>query len=182
MLDRSDTELRLRRILDATTPRGPLGVGFRMAAPCATLAVAVALAFTPAARAGANEPGPARRLTLFLGLPQVEADLPPALAEDPIDASLVAREVQRHVGDLEQCYARRLRLRPELSGTVVIRWTITAGMVFEQSVLSDTLRDGEVLTCVMDLLHEARFPVSAGGPVEVTLPFGFGRPPPGPGC
>jgi hypothetical protein len=63
-----------------------------------------------------------------------------------------------------------------------MRWTITAGMVLEHGVLSDSLGDAEILTCVKDLLHEVRFPASSAGPTEITLPFAFGRPAPGPGC
>jgi beta-lactamase regulating signal transducer with metallopeptidase domain len=203
MADRSWTEARLRRILDADAPRRPLGAGFRLTARGAMLACAVTLACTaaplapptpsgPASAAagiapGAGNTGDARaakdahagasRGALSIGAPSVngEAFRPPALApEDTIDLSLVAAEVKRNLGGLQQCYERRLLVRPELSGEVAIHWVISpTGKVTEQCITTDTVGDAEITACVNQLIAEATFPAPRGAAVDVTFPFVF---------
>jgi len=193
MLDPSWTEVRLLRILDPAAPRGPLDAWFRLAALGATLACAVTLAFTssppalsmpsgpsPAAaeeRAAAAAPASASHGTLSLGAPYLDVERlpPPALTpEDTLDLSLVESEVKRHLGDLKQCFERRLLVHPELSGEVVIHWTITtAGEVTEQCITRDTVGDDEVRACVNKLVEESRFPAPRGGAVRVSFPFVF---------
>jgi beta-lactamase regulating signal transducer with metallopeptidase domain len=207
MVDLSWTEARLRRILDAAAPRGPLATRFRLASRGAMLGFVVTLACTsspsalpttsgaspsaaevaPAAedeheaREEAEEPGRASHGTLSLGAPSVRGSgdsvtfRPPALPpEGDIDLALVAREVKRHMGDLKQCYERRLLVHPELSGKVVMHWYIaTDGRVPEQCVTEDTLGDEEVVSCVNKLVEECRFPAPTGSAVDVSFPFVF---------
>ena len=124
----------------------------------------------------------ASRATLSLGAPSVRgsgdvvAFRPPALPpEGDLDLSLVAKEVKRHMGDLKQCYERRLLVHPELSGKVVIHWYLTTdGKVAEQCITEDTLGDEEVVACVNKLVEESRFPAPIGGSVDVSFPFVFG--------
>lgn len=86
---------------------------------------------------------------------------------------MVETEVRNHVGELQQCYERRLRVHPQLSGQVVMHWTITpSGDVPEQCVTEDTVGDDELLVCVNDLVKASRFPTS-GAPLRVSFPFVF---------
>ncbi len=130
---------------------------------------------------GAKELGRASHGTLSLGAPSVRGSgdvvdfRPPALLpEGDIDLSLVAKEVKRHMGDLKQCYERRLLVHPELSGKVVMHWYIaTDGKVAEQCVTEDTVGDEEVLSCVNKLVKECRFPTPSGSAVDISFPFVF---------
>jgi len=189
MAERSWTEARLRRILDSGVQRRPPGAWLRFLARGAALACAVTLACTsvrpalPRAGSPIASPGTeahASRGTLSLGAPSVQgahsdAFRPPALApEDTIDLALVADEVQRHLGDLKQCYERRLLARPALSGQVVIHWIITAtGEVSDRCITQDTLGDADVRACVNELVASAQFPAPRGTAVDVTFPFVF---------
>jgi hypothetical protein len=182
MADGSCTEGRLRRILDPATPRRPPGAWFRLAARGGTVALAMTLACAsgPPPAAAAVATGKVAESRLWLASPRFSTEVPLLLAADSLDASLIAAEVQRHAGALEACYARRLRVHPELSGTVTVSWTLIPGMVFDHGVLMDTLHDAEVRSCVEDLVQEVRFrfPASPDGRQEIVLPLFFGQKPP----
>jgi beta-lactamase regulating signal transducer with metallopeptidase domain len=191
MVDLSWTEARLRRILDATAPRRPLRARFRLAVHGLTLACAVTLACTSsppvlppsptevastAALGDEPAPAPAALGTLSVGAPFVRdwdmLRLP--ASQGALDLSLVATEVKRGLGDLEQCYERRLAVRPALSGTVVIHWVIAeTGKVTDACITQDTVGDDEVTACVNKLVQEGHFPAPRGGSVDVSFPFVF---------
>jgi hypothetical protein len=192
MVDLSWTEARLRRILDATAPRRPLRARFRLAVRGLTLACAVTLACTSSppglppsptevtptvAHGGEPAPAPASLGTLSVGGPFVRGSDPFRSPEirGALDLSLVATEVKRHLGNLEQCYERRLAVEPALSGTVIIHWTIAAtGKVTDACITEDTVGDREIIACVNKLVLEGGpFPAPRGGSVDVSLPFVF---------
>ena len=181
MVDLSWTEARLRRILDATAPRRPPRARFRLAVRGLALAGAVTLACTSSPPALPPVPtdvysAPASLGALSVGAPLVHAwDMvhPPA-THGAVDLSLVAAEVQRRLGSLEQCYERRLAVNPALSGTVVIHWTIAeTGEVPDACITTDTVGDREVTDCVNQLVQHGRFPAPHGGSVDVSFPFVF---------
>ena len=191
MVDRSWTEQRLRRILDTAAPRRPLRARFRLAVRGLALAGVVTLACTssppvlPAEtrprllRQAAPAVAPSTALvgTLSVGAPSMHqsAEFRPPAAEDALDLSFVATEVNQRLGALEQCYARRLQLRPNLAGKVVIHWCITeTGEVPEACVTEDTVGDHEITECVNQLVKDGRFPAPRGGPISVSFPFVFG--------
>ncbi|MEO8844285.1 MAG: M56 family metallopeptidase [Kofleriaceae bacterium] len=178
MVDRSSTEARLHRILDATTPRWPLRTRFRLVACGLALASAVTLACTSAPPPSAPPPSAAAsRGTLSLGDPSVrDWDMlhPPVARQGGLDLSLVATEVKHRLGPLEQCYERRLAIDPTLSGTVVLHWTIAeTGKVADQCITKDTLGDEAVTACVNELVAEGDFPAPHDGSVDVSFPFVF---------
>jgi beta-lactamase regulating signal transducer with metallopeptidase domain len=188
MVDLSWTEARLRRILDATAPRRPLRARFRLAARGLTLAAAATLACSssppPSLTEGTSTTAPASRGTLSvgapfvrdpLGPPYVRESFRPSASQGALDLSLVATEVKRRLGDLEQCYERRLAVKPALAGTVVIHWVIDeTGMVPDACITKDTVGDPEVSACVNKLVLEGgSFPAPSGGSVDVSLPFVF---------
>lgn len=187
MVDRSWTEARLHRILDATAARRPVRARFRIASCGLALATAVTLACTSAAPpAAAVDPAPVvkppSRGTLAVGAPFIRTpDMvrppmvpPPASPHGAIDLTLVAAEVNRRVGDLAACYERRLVDVPKLAGTVVIHWVIDeAGQVPEACITDDTVGDPAVTACVNQLVARGGFPAPQGGAVDVSFPFVF---------
>jgi TonB family protein len=75
---------------------------------------------------------------------------------------------------IKACYERALKRNPNLSGKVVVRWTITAaGTVNGVDIDQDTLGDSEVTNCIKGLVARWRFPTPQGGSVEVSFPFVF---------
>src|SRR5450432_444709 len=91
-----------------------------------------------------------------------------------LDPAMVAKEVRSRLGAIKACYERGLKRNPNLSGKIVIHWTITqAGTVSGVDVEQDTLGDAEVASCIKSLIARWRFPAPSGGSVEVSFPFVF---------
>ena len=91
-----------------------------------------------------------------------------------LDPAMVAKEVRTRLGAIKACYERGLKRNPNLSGKIVIHWTITqAGTVSGVDVEQDTLGDAEVASCIKSLIARWRFPAPSGGSVEVSFPFVF---------
>ena len=91
-----------------------------------------------------------------------------------LDPNMVAKEVRSRLGAIKACYERALKRNPNLSGKVVIHWTITqAGTVSGVGVEQDTLGDAEVASCIKSLIARWRFPAPSGGSVDVSFPFVF---------
>jgi hypothetical protein len=97
----------------------------------------------------------------------------PAVDGD-LDPGIVSKEVKSRLGAIKACYERALKRNPNLSGKVVIHWTITAaGTVSGVDVEQDTLGDAEVASCIKSLIARWRFPAPSGGSVDVSFPFVF---------
>jgi outer membrane biosynthesis protein TonB len=91
-----------------------------------------------------------------------------------LDPAMVAKEVRTRLGAIKACYERALKRNPNLSGKVVMHWTITqAGTVSGVDIEQDTLGDAEVASCIKSLVGHWRFPAPSGGSVEVSFPFVF---------
>lgn len=91
-----------------------------------------------------------------------------------LDPNIVAKEVRSRIGAVKACYERALKRNPNLSGKVVVHWTITAaGTVSSVDIEQDTLGDNEVSSCIKSLVARWRFPAPSGGAVEVSFPFLF---------
>jgi outer membrane biosynthesis protein TonB len=91
-----------------------------------------------------------------------------------LDPNIIVREVKARMSAIKACYERALKRNPNLSGKVVIRWTITAaGTVTGVDVDQDSLNDSEVTGCIKSLVARWRFPAPSGGSVEVSFPFVF---------
>jgi hypothetical protein len=94
--------------------------------------------------------------------------------EDASDLLPVAAEVERHLGALEECYERRLRVRPTLSGQIIMHWSIQSnGETDEGCITHDSLGDAEVIACVNALIRTAQFSPPSAGPLDVSFPFVF---------
>ncbi|HEY8925547.1 MAG TPA: AgmX/PglI C-terminal domain-containing protein [Polyangia bacterium] len=117
-----------------------------------------------------GETGSARVEKKVTGVVKSEA---PAV-DGELDPGIVAKEVRSRLGAIKACYERALKRNPNLSGKVVVHWTITAaGTVTGIDVENDTLGDSEVASCIKGLVARWRFPAPAGGSVEVSFPFVF---------
>ncbi len=91
-----------------------------------------------------------------------------------LDPNLVAKEVKARIGAIKACYERALKRNPNLSGKIVVHWTITAaGTVSGVDIEQDTIGDSEVASCIKGLVARWRFPAPSGGAVEVSYPFVF---------
>ena len=176
MVDLAGTDARLRRILDAATPRRPLRARFRLVMSGLALACAVMLACT-------SSPPPSSTAalgSLSVGTPFFREPVGVPFVQDmssrgSLDLSLVTTEVKRRLGGLEQCYERRLGVEPKLAGTVVIHWNIAeTGEVREACITEDTVGDQDIIACVNKLVLEGGpFPKPRGGSVDVSMPFVF---------
>jgi TonB family protein len=94
--------------------------------------------------------------------------------EGPLDPSVVSKEVRVRIGAVKACYERALKRKPNLSGKVKMRWTITAaGTVSAVEVEADSMGDTEVASCIKGLIRRWRFLAPAGGSVDVVYPFLF---------
>jgi hypothetical protein len=90
-----------------------------------------------------------------------------------LDAGLVAREVKARMGAVKGCYERALKRNPNLSGKIVLRWTITAAGTVQGVEAENDIGDPEVANCIKALVARWRFPAPSGGSVEVSIPFVF---------
>jgi len=91
-----------------------------------------------------------------------------------LDPNIVAKEVRSRLGAVKACYERALKRNPNLSGKIVLHWTITpAGTVSGVDIENDSVGDNEVATCIKQLISRWRFPAPSGGAVEVSFPFVF---------
>jgi beta-lactamase regulating signal transducer with metallopeptidase domain len=169
------TEVRLRRILDPAAPRQIPGVPVRLAVS----AVALALASILARSSALAEPlRPAVPLPVCgspsndePGAPSaVDLDAPLATGE-ALDPTVVAREVEAGLGDIDGCFPPEL-LDQAPSGSVVVHWTVDLwGNATNACITQDTLGDEAVIACVNRLIEGGRFPGIRGRTVEVSLPL-----------
>ena len=91
-----------------------------------------------------------------------------------LDPNIIVLEVRARMSAIKACYERALKRNPNLSGKVVVRWTITAaGTVNGVDIDQDTLGDSEVTNCIKGLVARWHFPTPQGGSVEVSFPFVF---------
>jgi len=143
------TQVRLRRLLDATVPRRALRSRTRLAASLVAIAATGLLACSD-------------RLAVSAGVPSLRG------GDGAIDLAGVGAEVARHLPELASCY------HGAAHGTVVVHAAITpSGEVVDQCITEDTVEDPEVVDCVNALVTNAHFPAPAGT-VDVTIPFEFG--------
>ncbi len=91
-----------------------------------------------------------------------------------LDIEQLRREMKNRVGALRSCYERALRRNPQLSGKLLLRFTIVpAGSITGVQLESDSLDDPDMSNCVRRLVLSWRFPAPQGGPMDVAFPFVF---------
>lgn len=82
--------------------------------------------------------------------------------------------VRRGTGDIRDCFERQLGLNPELSGTVIVDWTVNLeGKVLKAQVASSSMRNTMVETCMTRVVERWRFAPPQGGVCTIAYPFTF---------
>lgn len=106
---------------------------------------------------------------------------PPALPEVPIDKEYIRASVRELIPLLGECYQQGLERNPQLSGNVVVNFTIEGepgvGAVIGESKVDDAksdLADVAVRECIQETMHAIQMDAPpGGGTVRVTYPFAF---------
>ncbi len=82
--------------------------------------------------------------------------------------------MNNHRGAFRRCYEKRLRVRPDLKGQVVVAFTIGVdGRVRVPIVETSTLNDPAVHRCLVTRVGAARFDVPASGVCQIRWPLRF---------
>lgn len=175
MADPGGAEARLRRDLDAATPRRPLAPWTRPVAWGLGLVLVAALALTAAPLTGTAQAAVSYG-ALSAQAPGDAFDRPPPFLtlEASYDLTRVTAEVELHLPELQACYQRRLEERPGLAGEVVIHWVLLpSGEIAEQCLTSDTVEDDALRECVNQLVAMSAFAAPGAEPADITLPLRF---------
>lgn len=92
-----------------------------------------------------------------------------------LDKEVIRGVIGRHVNKTRFCFEKRLSVRPELEGRVLVRFAISrTGRVQHAKVTNTTLEDREVESCLLSALRGFTFPAPKGdGVVLVNYPFVF---------
>ncbi len=104
--------------------------------------------------------------TVKAGTPEVTGSL---------DRRLIQKVIRQHSGELRACYERELNRTKDISGRVVVQWTINPkGEVKKVSIVESTLNNKNVEQCITNSIRHWRFPAPKdGGEVDVKFPFTF---------
>lgn len=121
-----------------------------------------------------------RKLRPFWLALLLATSLPVAPALARISTEYIRSVIRAHLPEIRECYEGGLRLRPDLAGRVVIRFTIAQdGSVPLAEVTQTTLHEPSVETCMVDRVLGFRFPpIPRAGPISVNYPFVFEPEPP----
>ncbi|MBM4361481.1 MAG: AgmX/PglI C-terminal domain-containing protein, partial [Deltaproteobacteria bacterium] len=77
-------------------------------------------------------------------------------------------------GSARGCYERALRTNSMLQGKLVVGVRVApGGGTCNASIVTDTLGDGAVGSCVLQKFRGGTFPAPAGGCVDVQVPISF---------
>jgi hypothetical protein len=104
--------------------------------------------------------------------PPAEPEPPPAAG--PLTPQMVADYVRAQAPMVKGCYDRELDKKRDVSGKLLMRWTIdelggTRNIVVELNTMKDTA----VADCIQVLIRDWRFAKPPSGPVSVNFPFTF---------
>lgn len=94
-----------------------------------------------------------------------------------LDESEIYQVIERHQGQIRNCYERGLQSTPQLSGRVALKFIIGgSGTVNTANVANSSLRSQTVESCILEKLKSWKFPNPRGGVmVKVNYPFNFKR-------
>jgi len=106
-------------------------------------------------------------------VPQVTAGK--AIVTGSLDREIIRRIIAKHRDEIKYCYEKELATQKDLSGKVVIFFTISpTGAVIAAKVRESTLKAPAVEQCITSRVEKWIFPQPAGGGiVEVSYPFIF---------
>ena len=99
-----------------------------------------------------------------------------ASVEGTLDPSLIDRVVKNNLAGLKYCYEKELNLAPNLSGKVVVQFTIgLSGDVEEALIESSSLNHAQTEDCIVRRVRRWKFPRPQGDRVIVAYPFVFSK-------
>ena len=98
-----------------------------------------------------------------------------------LDKEYIREQMQALVPLVKECYENALREQPQLTGKLVVNFTIVAepdigGLVAASAIAAEdsTILDPAMRECVQETMYGAKFPPpQGGGEVYVTYPFTF---------
>ncbi len=86
----------------------------------------------------------------------------------------IAKVVRQHLREVQYCYEKNLLLSPNLTGKVIMEWTIsTSGSVTVVKTKKNTMATPAVAMCISSKIKGWKFPKPKGGIVVVSYPFIF---------
>jgi len=93
-------------------------------------------------------------------------------------ADEVSSVIRSHLSNVRDCYDEILKRHPDISGRVVVGFSINSGGRSEQIRFPDrTIDDRAFLRCLAGVFRKMSFPPPRGGkPVNVRYPFVFNQP------
>jgi hypothetical protein len=99
----------------------------------------------------------------------------PSKIQGQIDRDALARVINEHVNEMRACYERALLKDANLgAGKVTLEWTIDeSGSVSDISTKMSTVKNNEVVSCLLDVVRALKFPKPEGGVVIVSYPILF---------
>ncbi len=88
----------------------------------------------------------------------------------------IAKVVAQHLREIQYCYEKNLLMNPNLSGKVIMEWTITlTGSVSIVKTSQNSMATPAVAMCISARIKEWKFPAPRGGQVIVSYPFIFNQ-------
>ena len=91
-----------------------------------------------------------------------------------LDRGIIRRILRRHINEAKYCYQKELSANPGLYGRVTVRFIINyQGQVTSAKLLSTTMKNKPVESCLVKAVKRWLFPRSRGGIVMVDVPFVF---------
>ncbi len=96
-----------------------------------------------------------------------------AVIEGGLDSAQIAEVIQRHLGQIRNCYEQGLQSAPGLNGRIAIKFAINgSGKVSAADVTSSSLHSENIESCIVSHLKTWPFPKPRGGViVKVNYPF-----------
>ncbi|MCC6746255.1 MAG: AgmX/PglI C-terminal domain-containing protein [Deltaproteobacteria bacterium] len=86
----------------------------------------------------------------------------------------IQKVVAEHMAAIQACYERQLIHNPGLAGKVVFDWVIsTSGSVSSARMVSSSVANPAVASCILGEIRTWHFPQPQGGSVQVRYPFVF---------
>lgn len=105
--------------------------------------------------------------------PRVDINVPAGCSVAGCDKEMIRRYIKKQRARFRYCYEKALIRRPQLSGTVSTSFLIS-GTGKVQGARAGGMDDGELHSCVANVLSSIKFPVVANGDmVSVKYPFHF---------
>lgn len=134
-----------------------------------TLLMGFTLLFGPAAARGQTSAAPVADKA-----PPAATGNPAAQARGSLDKELIRKGIRQHISEVRLCYEKELTKDPNLTGRVIVQFTIgRTGKVTESRAVSTSLGSPAVESCITKSVESWVFPAPDGGIVIVTYPFLF---------